>query len=78
MKLLETDLDQSFYQTLHKNTDQPVGYLFAMLIAIMFFLLFFAGMYRVQTVSDQVVSDHSRPDVRIEPEISDSADSKNP
>ncbi|WP_010588402.1 hypothetical protein [Schlesneria paludicola] len=77
MKLLETDLDQSFYQSLPQNTDRSIGYLFAVLIAIGFFLLCFAGLYRVQTVSNQVVSDHGRPDVVIEPEISDWTDSKN-
>jgi len=76
MKLLETDLDQSFYQTLPKSTDKSIGYLFAALIAIGFFLLCVAGMCRVQTVSNQVVSDHGRPDVVIEPEISDWTDSK--
>lgn len=77
MKLHESDLDQSFYQTLPKHTDKSIGYLFATLIAIGFFLLCFAGLYRVQTVSNQVVSDHGRPDVVAEPEISDWADSKN-
>ena len=77
MKLDEEELDQSYFQSVRKGTDKTIGYIFVCLIVTFFFSLYLIGMQRVQTVSDQVVSDHSRPDSRPVSEIGDPVDNLN-
>ena len=76
MKLDEADLEQSYFQTVRKGTDNAVGYILIGLVVASFFSLYLIGMQRVQTVSDQAVGDHEhqRSTSRPKPEISDSVD----
>lgn len=66
------DLEQSYFHTIRRNNDRPVGYLLGFVVLFFLFSLFFIGMYRTQSMSDQIAGEHNRLSVNDEaPEIGD-------
>ena len=76
MKLDDAELDQSFFEHAGTKVDQSVGYILAGLVVVLFFSLFLLGLFRIQTVSSQVVGGgHSRTaNEEPRPEIGDAVE----
>lgn len=66
----DDDLEQSYFHTIRRGGDRTMGFLLAFIVLFFLFSLFFIGMYRTQSMSDQIAGEHNRLSVNEEvPEI---------
>jgi len=74
MKLVDADLEQSFFQAPRKIADRSIGYIVIGLLIVLFFLIFLFGLQQVQSVADHVTGDRTRTESSSSEEIGDAAD----